>query len=108
MRNSFQEDLDTRMATEMDEQLARLAGLPPDRPLQNLEAEVRRRITTLRRDHHLLQALAPIKLAVIGLSLVGGVAVGSYLATTAPASPSGLLLETAPLLAPSTLLEGHE
>lgn len=97
------------MNERLDELVAHLATGPLDRSLDGLEAEVSRSIATRRRDARTAAALAPVRVASIGLALAMGVTVGSAVAAGAAVTmhPYGTF-SAAAHLAPSTLLEGRE
>lgn len=96
-----------QMQLNLDELLGHLAAQTPDRNLDTVEAEVARRVAAMRRDRHLLAAILPVQVAALGLSLMMGIAVGGFLASSDPTRAWGPLFETVPPLAPSTLLEGR-
>lgn len=97
------------MSERLDELVARLAASPMDRSLDGLDAEIGRSIADRRIQARTSAALAPVRVASVGLALVTGVAVGGAVATSviAPPHPYGTF-SIAANLAPSTLLEGPE
>ncbi len=95
------------MSERLDEMVARLAAAPTDRALDNLDVEIARSILLRRREARTTAALAPIRLASVGLALAMGLTAGGALATTAlMASPAYGFFSSGGHLAPSTLLEG--
>lgn len=95
------------MQDSLDDWVSVLAAAPADRSLEGLEADVGRDIAARRREARTVKALAPLRIATVGLALVLGVAAGGLAATSAiqterPAGPFAAVTE----LAPSTLLEG--
>ena len=96
------------MSDRLDELVRRLAGSPADRPLDGLEADIGRRILESRREARTTTALAPVRIASVGLALAMGITVGGVTAAAAMAGtrPSGVF-SAATQLAPSTLLEGR-
>ncbi len=96
------------MIDGLDERLARLAAEPTPRRLDGLEAEIGHSIASRRREAAASAALAPIRMASVGLALALGVTAGSAVATAAVLSPRAYgTFSAAAHLAPSTLLEGH-
>lgn len=95
------------MSDGLDARIARLGAEPTPRRLDGLEAEVARSIAASRREAAASAALAPVRLASIGLALALGVTAGSAVATAAVLSPRSYgTFSAAAHLAPSTLLEG--
>lgn len=95
------------MTDSLDDWVTALAAAPADRSLDGLEAEVGREIVARRREARTVRALAPVRVATVGLALAVGVAAGGVAATTAvqaqhPTGPFAAATD----LAPSTLLEG--
>ena len=95
------------MTRHLDDWIAALAATPADRPLDALEAEVGHDIAARRREARTVKALAPLRIATVGLALAMGVTAGGAAAMAAirtphPAGP----FAAATQLAPSTLLEG--
>ena len=99
---------DLEMSERLDDLMARLAGVPTDRALDNLEVEVVRSILLRRRDALTAAALAPVRIASIALALVMGVAAGGAVAAATMAAPTSYRTFSSSHLAPSTLLEGRE
>jgi hypothetical protein len=96
------------MTDRLDERLARLAAEPTLRRLDGLEAEVGRGIASRRREAAASAALAPIRIASVGLALALGITAGSATATAAILAPRTYgTFSPAVHLAPSTLLEGR-
>lgn len=97
------------MSERLDDLLARLAAQPVGRPLDGLESEVARRILIRRKEARTAIALAPVRVASIGLALAMGVTAGGAAATAAIAGPHAYgTFSASANLAPSTLLEGPE
>ena len=94
------------MNERLDHLVERLAASPTDRPLHHFEAQVTREIAKRRARAHTASALAPVRVASIGLALATGVTVGGVTAASSVAAPraAGLFSVSADL-APSTLLE---
>ena len=96
------------MSERLDELVARLARAPIDRALDNLDAEIGRTILLHRREARTASALAPVRVASVGLALAMGLTAGGAVAVMAPvASPAFGVFSSAGHLAPSTLLEGR-
>ncbi len=95
------------MNDRLDELLERLPGLPTDRRLDGLEAEIGRSIGRHRREARASAALAPVRFAGVGLALAMGVTAGgaAAMATVMSARPLSVFSSSADL-APSNLLEG--
>lgn len=97
------------MTLNIDELVQRLAVQPIDRSLDGLELEVSRDIARRRADLKTNAALAPIRLASIGLALAMGVTVGGLVAASTISTPQQFsTFSTMAHLAPSTLLEGGQ
>ncbi|MBC7669509.1 MAG: hypothetical protein H7236_13930 [Gemmatimonadaceae bacterium] len=97
------------MSERLDELVARLAASPMDRSLDGLDGEIGRSIADRRIHAGTSAALAPVRVASVGLALVLGVAVGGAVATSAIVAPHHYgTFAIAANLAPSTLLEGGE
>ena len=97
------------MSERLDDLVARLAAKPVDRPLDDLEAEIGRRILIRRRDARAAAALAPVRVALIGLALAMGVTAGGAVAAAAITGPHAYgTFSSLAHLAPSTLLDGPE
>ena len=95
------------MSERLDYLVERLAALQTDRQLEHFDADVNRGITRWREEARTASALAPVRVASIGLSLAMGVTVGGVSAATAIAAPRHpAVLQMQAELAPSTLLEG--
>jgi len=97
------------MTRDIDDALAALAASPLDRSLDRLPAEISRDIAGRREQAQALRALAPVRLAAVGLALAIGVSSGGAVALAAvgaprPADPFAAGTQ----LAPSALLEGVE
>lgn len=96
------------MSERLDELVARLAAAAPDRPLGALEREVGRSITLRRRELAANAALAPVRIASIGLALAMGVTAGGAVAVAGIQAPKTYgPFSSAAYLAPSTLLESR-
>ena len=97
------------MSERLDELVARLAASPMDRSLDDLDDEIGRSIADRRIHARTSAALAPVRVAAVGLALVMGIAVGGAVATSVivASHPYGTF-SIAENLAPSTLLEGPE
>lgn len=95
------------MEDRIDALVRRLAVLPADRSLENLEAEVTAAIEGQPKALSTLR-FGPLRLASVGIALAMGIAAGGLSAAAAmsDSDPHGALLNWA-RLAPSTLLEGH-
>jgi hypothetical protein len=96
------------MNERLDHLVELLASSPTDRSLDHLEAQVTRGIAGRRAHARTAGALAPVRVASIGLALAMGVTVGGVTAASSSARPhpvGALSMTTA--LAPSTLLEGR-
>lgn len=95
------------MTERLDRLFEQLAAAPADRSLDFLDVEVGRAIGKRRSDARTASALAPIRVASIGLTLAMGVIAGGVstaAATGAPRQPGAF--PVAASLAPSTLLDG--
>jgi hypothetical protein len=95
------------MSDRLDHLVARLSVAPTDRALDSFEMEITRAIARRREDARATTALAPVRVASIGLALAMGVAAGGAATATAisEARQSNSFSVNADL-APSTLLEG--
>jgi hypothetical protein len=94
------------MTEDLDQLLMRLAAAPLDRSLDGLEARISRAIAARRNDARITEALAPLRIATVGLALAMGVTAGGAAAMAAirrPSAPGPFAAATQ--LAPSTLLE---
>ena len=97
------------MSERLDQLLAQLAAAPTDRALAHLDAQVRRRVAGQIVEARTAAALAPVRVASIGLALAIGVTAGSVTAAFTPAAPrSSNVFMAAADLAPSTLLDGGQ
>ena len=97
------------MSERLDDLVARLARAPTDRVLDDLEVEVGRSILLRRRDAQAVSALAPVRMASIGLALAIGVTAGGTVAAAAMSAPTNYgTFSSSAHLAPSTLLEGRK
>jgi len=94
------------MSEQLDRLIELLAVAANDRPLDHMEADVRRGIALRRAQARAAAALAPVGLASVSLALAMGAAVGGMTAATAASSHSSNTFSVATELAPSTLLEG--
>lgn len=94
------------MTRHLEDWIAALAAAPADRPLDALDAEIRRDIAARRREAQTVRALAPVRIATVGLALVLGVTAGgaAAMAAISTAHPAGAFA-AATQLAPSTLLD---
>jgi hypothetical protein len=97
------------MTRDLDDWIAELAAAPPDHSLVGLEASVSGAIAARRGEARMLRALAPVRLATLGVALAMGVTAGGAATRAAirTPSPSGAFA-AATQLAPSTLLDGAE
>jgi hypothetical protein len=97
------------MSERLDELVARLATSPMDRSLDGLDGEIGRSIADRRLYARTSAALAPVRVASVGLALVMGVVAGGAVATSVIVAPHPYgTFSIAANLAPSTLLEGRE
>lgn len=97
------------MSERLDELIARLAATADDRALGDLEVEIGRSILLRRREARTASALAPVRVASVGLALSMGIAAGGSMAVSAIIAPHAYgTFSTIGHLAPSTLLEGGE
>jgi hypothetical protein len=97
------------MSERLDDLIARLAASPTDRRLDGLESEIGRRIGVRRREARTALALAPVRVASIGIALALGVTAGGAAATAAIMTPKAFgTFSAGANLAPSTLLERGE
>lgn len=95
------------MPNELDDLLNRLAREAPDVSLEGLEDMVLLGVARRRDALRAGRALAPARVASIGLALAVGVTAGGMAAATTLAKPHGLdTFSSSAHLAPSTLLEG--
>jgi hypothetical protein len=96
------------MNERLDRLVERLAASPTDRSLDHFEAQVDRGVSERRAQARTASALAPIRVASIGLALAIGVTFGGVIAASSVSAPqpAGALFAAADL-APSTLLDGR-
>lgn len=96
------------MNERLDHLVDRLAAAPTDRSLEHFEAQVTRGIARRQAQARAAAALAPVRVASIGLALAMGVTVGGVTAASSMGAPrpAGAFGVTADL-APSTLLDGQ-
>ena len=100
---------DNPMRDDVDHLMARLAAVGAERSLDGLEQAVLRGVARQREEIRGAKALAPIRVASIGLALAIGVTTGGMAAaTTFSQAPQLSPFSTAAYLAPSTLLDGAE
>ena len=95
------------MNERLDHLVDRLAASPTDRSLDHLEAQVSRGIAGRQAQARTAAAMAPVRVASIGLALAMGVTVGGVTAASSIGSPRLAGAFGAADLAPSTLLEGQ-
>lgn len=96
------------MTLNIDDLIDRLAAGPLDRSLDGLEWDVTRGIARRSADLKAGAALAPVRVASVGLALAMGVTAGGLAAASTVAAPQQLnTFSVAAHLAPSTLLEGE-
>ena len=96
------------MRDDMDHLMGRLATTRPERSLDGFEHAVLHGISQRREEIQTARALAPVRVASIGMALAIGVTTGGMAAATTFSQP----LQVSPFsaaahLAPSTLLEGQ-
>ena len=97
------------MSERLDDLVERLAASPTDRSLEHFDADVNRSVARWRAQARATRAMAPVRVASIGLALAMGVTAGGVTAAasiTAPRNVGGF--PVAADLAPSTLLEGGQ
>jgi len=95
------------MPDQLDDLLNRLAREAPDASLEGLEDAVLRGVSRHRDALRAARALAPVRVASIGLALAVGVTAGGMAAAATLAGPDGFdTFSSSAHLAPSTLLEG--
>jgi hypothetical protein len=93
------------MADDLDYLLGALARAPADHSLAGLESGVLRGVAESREARRALRALAPVHLAMVGVSVAIGLTAGGMAGLARPpaaAEPSILVASLS--LAPSTLL----
>jgi len=96
------------MSERLDELVTRLALAATDRPLGGLEMEIARSIRLRRRDLAANAALAPVRVAGVGLALALGLTAGGAVAVAGIAAPRSYgPFSSVAHLAPSTLLEAR-
>lgn len=96
------------MSERLDELINRLAACPADRSLDGLEVELGRSIAARRRDAGMLAALAPVRVAAVGLALAMGLTAGGAVAASVVLTPQHYAsFSSEANLAPSSLLEGR-
>ena len=93
------------MSEQLDHLIAQLAAAPADRSLDHFEAQVGRGIAIRQSRVRTAAALAPVRVASIGLALAMGVTVGVTAASSVAGPHPAGLFGVAADLAPSTLLE---
>ena len=97
------------MSERLDQLVERLNASPTDRSLEHFEADVVRGVVRWQAQARATRAMAPVRVASIGLALAMGVTAGGVTAAasiTAPRNAGGFLM--AADLAPSTLIEGGQ
>jgi len=95
------------MPNDLDDLLNRLAREAPDASLDGLEDAVLGAVARRRDALRAARALAPVRVASLGLALAVGVTAGGMAAATTLAEPHRLdTFSSSAHLAPSTLLEG--
>ena len=95
------------MSHDLDRLLGQLSATSAAAPA-GLEAAVLASVAGRREDARRTRALAPVRVAAVGLAMAVGVATGSAGAARALAEPAQTgAFSAATSLAPSTLLEGH-
>ena len=95
------------MSHDLDRLLQQLAATPAAAPA-GLDAAVLASVADRREDARRTRALAPVRVAAVGLAMAVGVAAGSAGAARVLAEPVQTgVFSAASSLAPSTLLEGH-
>ncbi|WP_426030172.1 hypothetical protein [Caulobacter sp. DWP3-1-3b2] len=95
------------MTLNIDDLIERLASQPLDRSLEGLEWDVARGIARRSADLKTGAALAPVRVASIGLALAIGVTAGGLAAASTVSAPQQLsTFSVSAHLAPSTLIEG--
>ena len=95
------------MRDEIDHLLAQFASAGPERSLEGFEQAVLSGISHLREDARTAKALAPARVASVGVALAIGITTGGIAAATTVSQPRQVSpFSAAAHLAPSTLLEG--
>lgn len=96
------------MTLNIDDLLGQLAAQPLDRSLDDLELKVSQGVARRHADLKTGEALAPVRVASVGLALAMGVTAGGLAAAGTVATPQQLsTFSVSAHLAPSTLLEGE-
>lgn len=96
------------MADRLETTLLALKGQPADRPLDQLEPAVWRRLEEVRETRSGAGAAFAVRVAAVMGSLFLGLAAGGLGAASAGARDSEIsVFSLGPQLAPSTLLEGR-
>ncbi|MFZ3008271.1 MAG: hypothetical protein WA047_19065 [Phenylobacterium sp.] len=96
------------MRDDLDHLMSRLADARPERSLDGFEHVVLQGVARRRDDIQAARALAPIRVASIGVALAIGVTTGGMAAASTLTQPPQVSpFSTAAHLAPSTLLEGE-
>lgn len=97
------------MTLNIDDLVDRLATQPLDRSLDGLEGDISRSIARRRADLKTGAALAPVRVASVGLALAMGVTAGGLAAAGSVSTPQQFsTFSVSAHLAPSTLLEGDQ
>ena len=96
------------MRDDLDHLMSRLASAGPERSLDGLEQAVLLGVAERREDLQAARALAPVRVASVGVALAIGLTTGGMAAAATFSQP----LQVSPFsaaahLAPSTLLEGR-
>lgn len=95
------------MSERLDRLLERLAAAPTDRSLEHLPAQVDRDVAARIARARAGRALAPVRVASIGLALATGLTAGGLTAASSASTTQPAAALTAAIgLAPSTLLDG--
>ena len=96
------------MRDNLDHLMSRLADARPERSLDDFEHVMLQGVARRRDDIQAARALAPIRVASIGVALAIGVTTGGMAAASTLTQPPQVSpFSTAAHLAPSTLLEGE-
>lgn len=95
------------MRDEIDHLMARLASAEPERSLEGFEQAVLNGVAHRREEVRTARALAPARVASVGVALAIGITTGGIAAATTVSQPRQVSpFSAAAHLAPSTLLEG--
>ena len=97
------------MSERLDQLVERLNASLTDRSMEHFDADVVRGVVRLQAQARATRAIAPVRVASIGLALAIGVTAGGVTAAasiTAPRNAGGF--PVAADLAPSTLLDGGQ